>query len=54
MNVDKLKVRVQDETKADYHALNGDSARFQTLYTRRKKPIEYIYGQNIDISDAQK
>lgn len=54
MNVDKLKVRVQDETKTDYHALNGDSARFQTLYTRRKKPIEYIYGENIDISDAQK
>lgn len=54
MNVDKLKVRVQDETKVDYHTLNGDSAKFQTLYTRRKKPIEYIYNQNIDISDVQK
>lgn len=54
MNVDKLKIRVQDDTKVNYHTLNGDSAKFQTLYTRRKKPIEYIYNQNIDISDVQK
>lgn len=53
-DVDKLKIRVQKKFKDDYHSLNGDYARFQTLYTRRKKPIEYIYGQNINISDVEK
>ncbi len=55
MNIDKLKVRVQEaQNTLNNHYLNGDSARFQTLYTRRKKPIEYIYGENINISDAEK
>lgn len=54
MDINKLKVRVQDENKSDFHALNGASARFQTLYTRRKKPIEYIYGQNIKVSETEK
>lgn len=53
-DINKLRVRIQDETNIGYHALNGDSARFQSLYTRRKKPIEYIYGQNINISDVKK
>jgi len=53
-NVDKLKIRAQDNLNSTYHGLNGDYARFQSLYTRNKKPIEYIYGQNIKMSDVQK
>lgn len=55
MDIDKLKVRVQEaKNTLEDHYLNGASARFQTLYTRRKKPIEYIYGDKINISDAKK
>ena len=53
-DINKLRVRCQDTTNTGYHAINGDSARLQRLYTQRKKPIEYIYDQNINISDVEK
>ncbi len=53
-DINKLRIRVQNAKTDDYHALNGDSAVFQTLYTRRKKPIEYIYAQDININGVEK
>ena len=40
-DINKLRIRVQNAKTDDYHALNGDSAVFQTLYTRRKKPTKF-------------
>lgn len=50
MNINKLKIRPQLKD-AD---INGDSAIYQSIYTRRKNPIEYIYEENIDVSKVQK
>lgn len=51
MDINKLKIRPQNLMK---EVIKGDSALYQTIYTRRKNPIEYIYGENIDVSTVQK
>lgn len=57
MDINKLKIRPQDRGMLDASnigLLNGDSAIYQSIYTRRKNPIEYIYEENIDVSKIQK
>ena len=50
MDISKLKIRRQDVMNLD----EADSAIYQSVYTRRKLPIEYIYESDIDISEIQK
>ena len=50
MDINKLKIRRQDIVQFD----ESDSAIYQSVYTRRKIPIEYIYESDIDVSDVQK
>lgn len=50
MDISKLKVRPQS---ANTGILNGDSALYKSIYTRRKNAIEYIYEQNIDVSNIE-
>ena len=52
-DVKNLSIRIQDTNKASYRP-NGENAIFQRLHTRRKDAIEYIYSNNINISDAEK
>ncbi len=49
MNINKLKVRPQLKD-----TIKADKAIYQSIYTRRKNPIEYIYEENIDVSKVQK
>ena len=50
MDISKLKIRRQDVMNLD----EADCAIYQSVYTRRKIPIEYIYESDIDVSDVQK
>ena len=50
MNINKLKIRRQDIMQFE----DADSAIYQSVYTRRKIPIEYIYESDIDVSNVQK
>lgn len=50
MDISKLKIRRQDVMNLD----EADSAIYQSVYTKRKLPIEYIYESDIDISEIQK
>lgn len=50
MDINKLKIRRQDIVQFD----EADSAIYQSVYTRRKISIEYIYESDIDVSDVQK
>lgn len=52
-DINKLSVRIQDTKKASYRP-NGENAIFQRLHTRRKDAVEYIYSNNINVSDAEK
>ena len=55
MDISKLKVRPQlAPTELNAGILNGDSALYKSLYTRRKNAIEYIYENNIDTSCLEK
>lgn len=49
MDINKLKIRPQDIARP-----SSDSAVYQSVYTRRKIPIEYIYENDINISDIAK
>ncbi len=55
MDIKKLKVRPQHVLDIGNSDLGkGDSAVYQSIYTRRKNSIEYIYEENINISKVQK
>lgn len=55
MDIKKLKVRPQNILDISNSDLcKGDSAVYQSIYTRRKNSIEYIYEENINISNVQK
>lgn len=55
MDISKLKVRPQlVPSELNAGILNGDSALYKSLYTRRKNAIEYIYENNIDTSCLEK
>lgn len=51
MNINKLQIRPQNSFE-EWTKL--DSAIYQSIYTRRKDPIEYIYGDKIDMSNVEK
>lgn len=54
LSTNLLQCRVQNITESEFHANNGDSATKQKHYTRKKKPIEYIFQDNIPVKEFAK
>ena len=55
LSLEKLRCRTQDTSAkvGEKHIIDGDTAKNQKHYTRKKQPIEYIFQQPIPISNVE-